>query len=903
MQEAATRPPIPELKLRPPARPRDVVPRPRLFDRLDDATRRRCTLLAAGPGYGKSVLLASWVEQQDQFDRVAWLSLDASDASPQRFVAHLVAALQEPFGAAADPPQALLQIRPPPPSAVPEFFEEALLPALDELAEPLLLVLDDAHHLGYPAAIAGLDLLLRWAPPTLRLVISGRYDPPLALQRLRLAGELSTLRQDQLACTLDESRALLSTSLPQLSAEHTAAVHDLTQGWPAALRLAALALQDLATAPAFLERFLNGDDALADYLMSEVLMGLTPQLRSFVLQATVDPVVCGDLVDEVCGTADGEPLLRECERRNLFLTRVPHEHRDWYAWHHMFADQMQRRLQVEDPAGAREAHLAAARWWRPTDPERSVRHASAAGDSTLAGSILAEAWLGMALAGDSRTLLDLLSLLAPQEHDLPELRLAACYAELLESDQPSAMADLRLAVAGRPSVPEERRWWFDARAAWLRLLLTDHPTALAEVLSEARVVLRQAPSRAIFDEADPTYALAVLAVGMCEARLQADVPAAIGLLRGAVDAGKRNGHEILELVARAELCIPRILEGDLLAIEHEASALVQEAERRGWQSFGPMSQPISYLAWLAFWRGDMATARRHVARAAEICPPTDWHLGQILYFHGRVALADGDTTTAQRDLERARTLAENGCMHASAESLLLGLEAEIAAAAGDLAAAMDVLAGGPRPEHRMTTLSRAALLRRTGDPEGALATLDELADPFPHVAVVRGLIRSLSLHALEEVEACHDALESALDAAEPAGLVGPFLAEATEIGPLLDAHMQRGTDHERFATVLANRLAGVVEQQATGRHERLTERELIVLRYLRTSMPNAEIAAQLYLSVNTVKTHAASVYRKLGVGGRRDAVHRAHELGLFGYAAAETGRADASSASQSAVDL
>ena len=875
---------VPPIKLHPPACPRDLVVRHRLLDRLDEATRGRCTLIAAGPGYGKSVLLASWVAQQNTFTRVSWLTLESADAGPERFVAHLVAALQEPFRSSSAPPTALMDLRPPPMPSDLGFFEDAFLLALDQVEEPLVLVIDDAHHVSSsPTAIAGLDMLLRWAPPNLRMIISGRFDPPVSLQRLRLAGQLTTLRQRELACTLEESQAVLRSSGLQLGSAETRAVHEFTQGWAAALRLAALSLLDLGTAPAFLERFLGRDVALADYLTSEVLQGLPAALHDFVLRATVDRMVCGRLVEEVSGVSDGDAMLRECERRNLFLTRVSHDGQDWYAWHQMFADQMQRRLEAEDHDAASAAHIVAARWWSTIDVGRATRHALAGGDVSLAVEVVADSWLPVALAGESENLLDLVSLLPAESEYEADLRLAACYAHLLQAEQRAATGDLLKAMAARSRLPEAVRWRFDARAAWLRMLLTDQHTLLAEVLRDARAVLDAAPTEAIFDDTDPTYALAVLAVGMGEGRVQDDIPAAIGLLRGAVEVGRRNGLDVLALMARAELCTPLVHEGDLAAIEREAKSLVDEADRRGWQSFGPVAQPLGYLGWLGFWRGDLAEARRHLERALKICPPSDWQMGVTTYFHARVALAHGELETAESDLAKAWLLAEAGCMPPTGESLLVGLQAEVAAAQGDIAGALGFLDSAPGPEHRMTVATHAALTRRGGDALAALSLADRLVDPYPNVGVLREMLRALAFQDLSQVEESHVAFESALALAEPASLMGPFLRESDAVGSLLDAHIRRGTAHPNFATLLAQKLSGSVDQRVTGRHERLTDREQNVLHYLRTSMPNAEIAAQMFVSINTVKTHAASIYRKLGVSGRREAVHRADEIGLFGF--------------------
>jgi LuxR family transcriptional regulator, maltose regulon positive regulatory protein len=884
MTDRSPAPAFAQLKVRPPAFPDDSVIRPRLVERLDEATRRRCTLVAAGPGYGKSLLLASWATHRAGFERVAWLTLDGFDTDPQRLCAALLYALQEPFRAAGTRAEPLLRLLPFPAPSSSTFVDDALIPALEAVAEPILLVIDDVHHIaGSPAAVAVLDTLLRWAPSDLHLVLAGRADPPLALQRLRLAGQLSVLRQQELACTPQESADLLRAAGLEISSDDSAALHDLTHGWPAALRLASLSLTEYGTVPAFLERFVTRDVALADYLATEVLTGLPDSLREFVLHATVDDVVCGSLVDEVTGSVGSASALAECEHRNLFLTRVPGKEDEWYAWHQMFAGQMRRRLTLADPEGARRGHVAAARWWRERDLALAARHAIAGGRPGLAAEIVVDGWPDLALRGESATLLDLIAMLPDEVGRSPELRLAACYSHLLDADLARAASELDAALHSATDVPGALRWRFDAFAAWLRLFLVDRYTDLRDAAAEAQRVIDSVPPEAAHPPSTG-YALALLARGMGQARLQDDPSAAIRLLRAAADAGRDAGLDVLEFVARAEVCVPLMASGDPAQIEREATQIVEEARHRGWEDFSPVSVPLGVLAWLAYWRGDIVLARRELERVREICPKADWSLrGLAAYFHGRASLVLGDFDAAERDLEEARELTDSGCLPPHAHSLLMGLTAEILAAKGDVPAALAVLSDSGEPEYRMTAFTRADLLRRSGRPRESLIVLDAMPaeQPYPHTRVVDGVLRALALHGLGEEEAAHHSLEAALAAAEPANLLQPFLASADGVRSLLDAHLRRGTVNEAFAIQVAERVATPVQQPPGGKHSRLTQRELSILRYLRTSMPNAEIAEALFVSVNTVKTHTASIYRKLGVDGRRQAVRRAEELGLF----------------------
>lgn len=875
---------VARLKIQAPASRRGHVVRERLLARLDEATSRRCTLVVAGPGYGKSLEVSAWALRQERFSRVAWLSLDALDVDPQRLCSGLLLSLRTALTHCGTDARQLLSLRPVPVPPYLTFVSDALVPALEQVDEPILLVIDDVQYLASsPSATAILDTLLRWAPPQLHLVLIGRADPPVSLQRLRLSDDLSVLRQKDLACTPDESAALLRSAGVELATADSQKLHELTQGWPAALQLAALSLVELGTVPALFERFLERDVALADYLTSEVLAGLPDQLSEFVLRATVDDLVCGSLLDEVLGSGGSSAMLADCEHRNLFLTPVSDEGEQWYGWHHMFAGQMRRRLALTDPTAAREGHLRAAGWWRDRDPALAARHAIGAGRPELAAQIVEGSWLDLALKGESSTLHELIAMLPKATRRSAGLHLANSYAHLLESRPAAAAEELQSALIRAAELPEPERWRFDALAAWLRLLLVDRYTELSEVVAEAQRVVdgvAAEPAR----QSTPEHALALLALGMGHARLQVDAATAIRQLRAAARVGRNAGLDILEFAARAETCMPLLATDSVAKVEREATELVEEAHRRGWDSFSPVSVPTGVLAWLAYWRGDVEAAERGLERVRQIAPRGDWSLlGLGAYFHGRNSLYLGDHAAADTHLAEALELAESGCLPTHSKSLIAGLRAEILAARGDLPGALASLPDDGQPEYRMTTFTRVDLLRRLGRPSESFDVLDAMPqqEPYPHIEVMKRVLRALALADLGDREAAHLELESALASAEPDRLLQPFLYDAQSLRPLIEAHIRHGTVHEAFATLVAARVAAPVTQASGGRHAQLTERELDILRYLRTSMPNAEIAAALFVSVNTVKTHAASIYRKLGVTGRRQAVHRAEELGLY----------------------
>jgi LuxR family maltose regulon positive regulatory protein len=366
-------------------RPRpDLVPRPRLAQRLDEIPARGLMLVCAPAGYGKTVLLADWARQGQL--PVAWLSLDAGDNDPARFWRHGVAALDQARPGLAGRVGPLLG-PPAPPSC------EGLVTALiNELAagpdaDQALLVLDDYHLITARVVHDSLGFLLEHRPPGLHLVLASRSDPPLALARLRGGGQLAELRAAELRFTADEAAALLQqqgaavsgAALPETAVTALAA---RTEGWAAGLALAALSLRGQPDAAGFVAAFTGSHRYVLDFLAEEVLERQAEQVRDFLLETSVLERLSGPLCDAVTGHPGGQQLLEQVERAGLFLVPLD-EVRGWWRYHHLFADLLRARLQQEQPGLTAQLHRNAASWYAEHDlADDAIRHAVAAGEMT-----------------------------------------------------------------------------------------------------------------------------------------------------------------------------------------------------------------------------------------------------------------------------------------------------------------------------------------------------------------------------------------------------------------------------------------------------------------------------------------------------------------------------------------
>ena len=362
------------------------VSRPRLLEALSAGAARGVIVISAPAGFGKTALLAEWTLRRS----VAWLSLDAGDNDPARFWRHAIAALDRVRPGIAERVAPLLG-PPTPPS-----FEGLVTALINELAGEAdegeaVLILDDYHEIDSQAVHASLTFLLEHRPPELRLVLTSRADPPLPLARLRAGGQLAELRAADLRFTTEEAAALLREAvgpdqvLPDAS---VVALATRTEGWAAGLQLAALSLQGQSDVADFVTTFSGSHRYVLDYLTEEVLERQTAQVRGFLLETSVLDRLSSELCDAVTGRSDSQAMLDAIDRANLFLVPLD-DVRDWWRYHHLFADLLRARLQQQQPDRAPELHRNAAVWYAQNGlADDAIRHALAAGDAVWAARLI-----------------------------------------------------------------------------------------------------------------------------------------------------------------------------------------------------------------------------------------------------------------------------------------------------------------------------------------------------------------------------------------------------------------------------------------------------------------------------------------------------------------------------------
>ncbi len=859
--------------------PAGLIERARLGDLVDWGVERPLTMVSAPAGWGKTRLLVQWIESRAAPGPVAWLPLRREHADPRRFWTDVVAAL----GAAN---RGLARLAPPPRGALQPFLA-TLLDALAEVEEPLVLVLDDLQIVADPTVHADLEWLLEGAPDRLRLVVATRSDPPMRLQRLRATERMSEVRAKDLAFTLEEAEEVLRPL--DLTGDDVELLWRRTEGWATGLKLAQLSLQGRNDPRAFIEGFAGSDAAVSDYLMSEVVNREPPDALEFLLRTSVAEGLDGSLAEALTGDVSATRRLRALVRSNGFVTQVEGGV-GVYRYHTLFAHVLRAELHHRLPGAEPELHRVAGRWHAEHgSPLEALRHAIAAEDWDLASEVFGEHWLGLVLRGGA-TALHQLARRIPEETVRADAELALGMAGLLleEGDHESADQLLRCAQEGAAGLPEPRRRRFAVTSTATSLHRARQQGDVAGALSAAHEVLD-----ARWDTAVATDVRAATLANLGIAEFWAGgLPAAADHLQQAAGLALECGNDFVLFLAESYIAAADSHDGRLEAAAARARTAIQLAERRGWAREAHAAIAYCTLATVHLWLDEPAEAERFAGRAAEVLERSGEPLlsAAVAQLRAHLCMLRGEPLTA---LDMVRGVAARGPLPPFLRVSSRMLEAELWMQLGEVGRARARLTEMAADGDHDVAIGLARLELRGGDPGAAVRAVatflaDEREPVLPYARLEAWVIDAIARDALHDEEAALRALERALDLAEPHGYAHVLSRYGSPMRSLLRRRVARGTAHRALAASL---LATLGEGTANGRSpssssssvllEPLSERELVVLRFLPTMMSNAEIAAEMFVSVNTVKTHLKHVYRKLDVAGRRDCVSRARELRLL----------------------
>src|SRR6516162_7230784 len=551
-----------------------VVSRPGLWERLGAAGR--VTVVSAPAGSGKTVLLLSWISEGGLAERAAWVPVGRDERDPQRFWLAVLGALRQTV-----PGSGLVRALTAAPDLDGWAMVERLLKDLAPLTDRLWLMVDDVHELGSAEAQRQLELLVMRAPPGLRFVLATRHDVRLGLHRLRLEGELTEIRADDLRFTVAETRELLTAAGVELTDSILALLHERTEGWAAGLRLAALSLAGHENPERLAAEFSGTERTVAEYLLAEVLDRQGDQVRRLLLRTSILERVNGELAGLLTGDSGGERVLQDLEAANAFVVALDPA-RSWFRYHHLFADLLQLELRRSEPDRVAGLQRAAAGWFAGHGyPVEAVGHAQAAQDWPLAARVLADHWPGLYLDGQAATVHGLLARF-PAEARAADAELAAVAAgdELARGSLEAA--EQYLDLAERASVQDGRAGQAQLLLlGMVRLLLARQRGDRPAVAEEARRLqaMAEAPEAAQPGLGDELRALALISLGSTEFWAARFAEAERHLEQG-VALARRIGRPFLEFTGLV-YAASELFRSAALAAEHSRQA-VELAERHGW---------------------------------------------------------------------------------------------------------------------------------------------------------------------------------------------------------------------------------------------------------------------------------------------------------------------------------
>jgi LuxR family maltose regulon positive regulatory protein len=900
-------------KLHVPRLRRASVARGRLTERLQRGAGARLTLISAPAGFGKTTLLAEWAAlRPDAEHSVAWVSLDEGDGAPVSFWTYIVSALDGVAPGVGLRALSLLRESRPRPI---EVVVAALLNDLSALQRHIGLILDDYHTVEGPDLEPGMSYLLEHLPAQLRLVIATRADPALPLARLRARGELVEIRAADLRFTAAEATEYLHQSMGlDLAAHEIATLEGRTEGWIAALQLAALSMQGRDDVAGFIAGFAGDDRYIVDYLAEEVLQRQPERVRTFLLRTSILGRLTGSLVDAVTGQDGGRGMLESLERGNLFLVALD-DRRQWYRYHHLFADVLRSRLLDERPEDVARLHQRAADWFEEHGQRAdAVRHALAAGGVERAADLIELAIPETSRARQEATLRSWLEALPV---DLLRTRpvLSNAYAgsflvrgetEGIEEHLRIAERWLEAAANAQDGMPPPGMVVIDEQAyRELPAGVAIHRAGQASLLGDQAGAMAHA-RRALELVGEDAYqargAAAALLGITCWAT--GDLGAAERHCRDAIGDLQRAGFHSDALGLAIKLADIQAAQGRLgdafatyergrqLSIDHGAPPLRGTADM------------LVGLSAICRERDDLEAARRYLHESRGLGEHSA--LPQDPY-RSRVALAlirqsEGDLDDALGLLEAAERLYDGDYspdvrpVGATRARLLVARDrlAEAGAWARSRGLSLDHELSYVR-EFEHATLARVLLAqavrdRARGAMTGILEFLGRLLKAAEQgdragAAIDILVVRSLVHQAAGDTTAAIGSLEQALGLAEPEGYVRIFLDEGPPMVTLLE-RAARGPRASAYASRLLSGPGPLQPRAAVAQLliEPLSERELEVLHLLASDLTGPAIAGELVVSLPTVRTHTRNVYTKLGVNNRMAAVRRASELGLLSRA-------------------
>jgi LuxR family maltose regulon positive regulatory protein len=878
-----------------PPLPPKLIQRRRLLELLDHGLQpsMRLTLLSAPAGYGKTTLLRAWIH--DRSLPAAWVSLDEGDNDPMRFTHYLLAAIHQGFP----------ELEPP---ALPggsasdlDLAGQILIPLINRLGQspdPKLLIFDDYHFVQNQAVHGLVGYLLDHLPPQAHILMGTRADPALPITRLRGRGQLNELRMDDLRFQLEEAREFIKmVSGVELEPEDLQRLTHRTEGWVSGLQMAAISLQDHADQISFLQDFSGTDRYIMDYLLDEVLGRQPLPLQEFLLSTSILDRLCGSLCDALLASegileSRSTEYLDLLDRANLFIVALD-DKREWYRYHRLFADLLEARLLQNAPERIPVLHRRASEWFEKQGlMEEAVQHALHTHDWTFAADLVDRTAQEMLLRSETTTLLRWLQQLPEAEvRKRPRLGIYRAWSLMFLGAPLSSFEDQLQPEGGLDDPP--------GSSSTFRAFTSLFQGQIEEGLEFAERALRELPEDEIFLREFTTYCAAAARIGLGE------IDYALEQVERTTARSPDSGNQAAAIVLLSEIAEQRMKELRFEAAERLYRRALELGRIPDGNHLPIAGQALIGLGDIALERYDLEEAAQLIDQGIELT--RHWSLiGTLNGYFNKAMLSEalGDQKNIRDSLDILRELSRQFDITEFDDLVVEILENSIRIRSGELEPVREWCArrnfqfseeerSSDEKKQLITRLYRyqlpilARLEISCGHADQALPLLDDLIQRSrnpqrPFLCMEAEMLRAVALQALGKQASALDALRRALEIAQPVRVMRLFIVEGGVVLELLQEGFETWDSQDlcAFAGQILQK-AGVKPAEFLPGLRHMPEALLEVLQYLPTGMTAKELAGELVISTNTIRSHIKSIYAKLGVHNRQQAVMRAKELDLL----------------------
>lgn len=879
------------------------VNRSRLLHQLDDSIREDVlvTLVCGPAGYGKTTVVSEWLHSSREIRplKYAWLMLDRNDDDLNCFLAYFISALQQVYPGIGERVLRMLETHKP--SSIP-VLATLLINELSEIPSRFFLVLDDYHLITSEAIHSFIRFVVAHQPKQMCLVLITRADPPLPLNRLRVRGQLIELRQRDLSFTFDEAVEFINETMGlALTTEQVAELELQTEGWIAGLQLAALSLRIEKEPSEFFSTFSGEHEFIADYLTDEVLTSLSDSLRSFLMQTSILEQLSAPLCEAVTGQPGAQEILEQLVGANLFIFSMDNQDR-WFRYHALFADLLRKRLYSSQAETINELHSRASHWFEKNNQiDLAIEHAISAHDHTRVAHLIEQIAEDFLKRGKARLVLRWLETI-PESNIIqyPFLASVFGFALILCGRSTQVVASLleKTKEAGNQSEFEGERCMLQALLAIMK------GDAIRSIQLSGKALDLLGERRPFF------RSLAADTLGMGYT-LAGDIPAATQAFERVVEISRQSDNTMMTIMALSNLAGLQYFHGKFQIAKTTCQQALSLAEKE----FGPgtplIGKTLLNMAEISREQGDLNKANQYFLEATRLMEEFVEIGLPIAYISlARLRMDQRDWPSAQKFIDQAKELAQDTTSTKMDDHLVEIAQARLWIGQGDLAQAtewakqrgllnqspLELLSttGRNLTMNEMFEVEILILIRlkmALGEPAKALELIDVLSQINEQQVYMRRtvelhVLRALTLYQMDRIDQALDDLGQSLHLGESEGYQSTFVEHGEPMAQLLYRAVERN-----ISPVYAGQLLLVITEETPKNQspeepginliEPLSDRELEVLSLIAEGLTNNEIAKRLYITLSTVKGHTTSIFGKLSVKNRTQAVVRGRSLALL----------------------